>query len=80
MSTAGLRAPQVRRTRLDHPSTTTLAIEVAQTSRSRDLGLKAALSAAASVPEYWVVDLARNLLVVHRDPAGEAFRTIANQD
>jgi Uma2 family endonuclease len=67
-------------TRAEHPAIATLVIEVADSSRSRDLGLKTALYAAASVPEYWVVDLVRALVVVHRDPDGLTFRTITSHD
>lgn len=55
-----------------HPATATLVIEVAVSSQRRDLGVKPALYAAAGVPEYWVLDLDRRRLVVHRQPrAGE---------
>ncbi len=52
----------------DHPSTAQLVIEVADSSRSLDLGIKARLYAQASVPEYWVFDLQKAQLVVHRAP------------
>lgn len=35
-------------------------------SLARDLGVKAAVYAAAGVPEYWVVDLAGRRMLVHR--------------
>jgi Uma2 family endonuclease len=50
-----------------HPSTATLIIEVAVSSLERDLGVKRGLYAAAEVPEYWVLDLDRRRLVVHRN-------------
>lgn len=59
--------------RAAHPTTATLVIEVSQTSRRRDLGVKAALYAAGAIPEYWVVDLTRDRIVVHRDPRGSQF-------
>ena len=52
----------------DHPSTAQLVIEVADSSRRFDLGLKAQLYAAARLPEYWVVDLQHECVVVHREP------------
>ncbi|HUG83812.1 MAG TPA: Uma2 family endonuclease [Euzebya sp.] len=67
-------------TRTAHPSTASLVIEVARSSRATDLGLKAALYAAAGVPDYWVVDLVRDLVVVHRDPDAMTFRTITSHD
>ena len=62
--------------RAGHPTVASLVIEVAHTSRDRDLELKAGLYAAGGVPDYWVVDLVRRELVVHRDPAGSAYRSV----
>jgi Uma2 family endonuclease len=45
-----------------------LVVEVAQTSIRRDLGRKARDYAVWGVPEYWVVDLTRGQVVVHRGP------------
>jgi Uma2 family endonuclease len=53
-----------------------LAIEVADTSAAFDLSRKAVLYAAAGVPEYWVLDLSRRILVVHRQPSAAGYRLI----
>jgi Uma2 family endonuclease len=45
-----------------------LVIEVSDASLDFDLGLKANLYAAAKIPEYWVIDLAHQKLVVHLAP------------
>lgn len=66
--------------RAAHPTTANLVIEVSQTSRRRDLGVKAVLYAAAGVPDYWVVDLTRDRIVVHRDPSGSRFTSITSHD
>lgn len=68
-------APQVGH-RAAHPTTASLVIEVADSSRPTDLGLKAVLYAAAGIGDYWVVDLTRDELVVHREPAGTTFASI----
>ena len=62
----------------EHPSPADvlLLVEVAQSSLILDLGKKLRVYAAASIPEYWVVDLAKRVLVVHRDPAGGAYRDV----
>lgn len=60
-----------------HPTIASLVIEVAKASRAVDLGLKAALYASAGIPDYWVVDLLRGEIVVHRDPAVNTFASIA---
>ena len=52
----------------DHTSNVALVIEVADSSARRDLGLKARLYARAGIREYWVLDVSRRRLVVHRGP------------
>ena len=44
-----------------------LLIEIADDSRKRDLGYKAELYARQGVPEYWVVDLKKAVVVRHAD-------------
>jgi len=51
---------------MTHPSAALLVIEVAVSSRDPDLRLKPAVYAGA-VTEYWVVDLERSCVVVHRN-------------
>ena len=52
---------------LAHPAAAALVIEVADSSVDYDRGAKAALYAESAVDEYWVLDLARRVVVVHRD-------------
>ena len=59
-----------------HPGTATLAIEVAVSSRDRDLRQKPVLYAQAGIDEYWVVDLDAGLVVVHRNPKDEGYEAI----
>lgn len=61
-----------------HPSGNELllAVEVSDTSVAFDLSRKALLYAAAGVPEYWVLDLVRRILVVHRQPSAAGYRLI----
>jgi Uma2 family endonuclease len=53
-----------------------LIVEVADSSAGLDLSRKATLYAAAGVPEYWVVDLVRRMVVVHRRPDGVLYRLV----
>ena len=53
-----------------------LVIEVSDTTAAFDLSRKVALYASAGVPEYWVLDLSRRVLVVHRQPSGSACRLV----
>jgi Uma2 family endonuclease len=75
----GFRSPDlividpVGRDRL--PDTALIVIEVAQTSRSRDVG-KAAVYAAGGVAEYWIVDVDRDEVLVHRSPSASAYASV----
>jgi Uma2 family endonuclease len=60
----------------EHPSTASLVIEVADSTRAMDLGLKARLYAAAKLPEYWVVDLQTEKLVVHLEPKKGQYQRV----
>lgn len=53
-----------------------LVIEVSDSSRRMDLGQKAQWYAEAGIPEYWIVDLVRDKMIVHRDPAAGAYRQV----
>ena len=53
-----------------------LVAEVSVTTQDYDLGAKAALYATVGIPEYWVLDLAANRIVVHRDPTGQRYNSI----
>ena len=45
-------------------------IEVADSSRVRDLGLKKRMYARSQVTEYWVLDLTKSRLEVFTEPSG----------
>lgn len=53
-----------------------LVVEVADSSRRFDITQKAQWYAVAGIPEYWMVDLTRDLVVVHQDPAAGAYRDV----
>jgi Uma2 family endonuclease len=61
-----------------HPGTAALVIEIAVSSREHDLGRKAALYAEAGVGEYWVIDVERSVVVVHRDAHGDGWARVAS--
>lgn len=50
-----------------------LLIEVADSSLAGDCGEKAGLYAAASISDYWVVDVEGRSLIVHRNPEGDTY-------
>ncbi len=68
--------------RNEHPSPPDLLLvaEVSAITQDLDLGAKAALYASAGIPEYWVLDLTANRIVVHRDPIGERYNSIVAYD
>ena len=51
-----------------HPTSPVLVVEVAESSLARNRARKDPLYARAGVPDYWIVNLAGNVLEVHRDP------------
>lgn len=51
--------------------TVALLIEVSDSTLEIDLGRKADLYAEAGVPEYWVVDLNENRVLLHANPRGD---------
>lgn len=53
-----------------------LLVEVADDSRDRDLGYKAPLYARQGVPEYWVVDLGKQVVVRHSGPRENGYAAL----
>lgn len=53
-----------------------LLVEVSDSSRDRDLVLKAALYARHGVRHYWVLDAERRRLVLHAEPSAEGYRRV----
>lgn len=64
--------------RAQHPTSATLLIEVSRTSIRRDLAIKARIYAQGDVPDYWVIDLVRRRVVVHRDPRPDGYADVAS--
>jgi Uma2 family endonuclease len=54
----------------------TLLIEVSDDSLARDLGLKAGIYAHHGVRDYWVVDVERRRVIVHRRPSDDGYRSV----
>jgi Uma2 family endonuclease len=71
--------------RHQHPASASLVVEVSRSeeSRGKDLGRLPAVYARGGVPDYWVIDLSRRRLVVHRGPEGDGYteiRTLSPSD
>ena len=64
-----LRPPVCRyRAALPGPADVFLLVEVSDSTLARDREVKAPLYAAHGIPEYWLVDLDAQRVLVHRDP------------
>jgi Uma2 family endonuclease len=59
------------------PADLHLVVEVSDTSLGFDLTKKAALYARAGIIEYWAIDVAACRLVVHREPIGGRYASVA---
>lgn len=68
--------PRDRGTQNVRPQELLLLIEVASSSISYDLRVKARLYARAGVPEYWVVDAIRKTIRVHKAPRGGTYADV----
>lgn len=74
-----LRPPLTRyRSRRATPEDILLVIEVSDTSLGYDQGRKGPLYALAGIPEYWIVDLNTQQVLVARDPGPDGYRSIAS--
>ena len=59
------------------PQDLLLVVEVADTTLGFDLTTKAALYARAGILEYWVLDISGRRMIVHRDPQGGRYVSVA---
>ncbi len=62
--------------RFPGPDDLILVAEVSDSSLAYDLGPKVLLYAKASIPEYWVLDIAGRRLLVHRQPGQNGYADI----
>jgi Uma2 family endonuclease len=64
--------------RQEHPSPqdVLLIIEVSHSTLAFDLGPKLRAYATSGLSEYWVVDVQRQAIVVHRNPLGDNYQTV----
>jgi len=53
-----------------------LVVEVADSSLHKDRDVKPSIYAAARVPEYWLVDVKAEQVIIHTEPEGSEYRTL----
>lgn len=58
-----------------HPGRAHLVVEVSRTSLHRDRGPKARLYGMSCVDEYWIINLARSVVEVYREPQDGTWGT-----
>ena len=71
-----LREPSEKYSSNPQPEDILLAIEISDSTVRFDLGVKAKLYARAGIMEYWVVDIQKKQLVVHREPRSGVYASI----
>lgn len=69
------RLGQEYRTHHPYPENIFWVIEYSNSSLDKDLGIKADIYAAAGIPEYWVNNLKKNVLIVFRDPVDGKYQS-----
>ncbi len=62
------------------PEAIVLLVEVSDTTLSLDDTRKAALYARAGIQDFWILDINGRRIIVHREPTGDAFRSITAFD
>lgn len=62
--------------RRENPDTAVLVIEVSNSSLRDDLDRKPRIYARAGIPEYWVIDVKKREVVVHRNPSGARYKSV----
>lgn len=62
------------------PGDVLLLVEVADSTVLYDRNVKSRMYAHAAIPEYWVVDLPQNTVVVHLDPAAGDYSDVREYD
>jgi Uma2 family endonuclease len=71
-----LRRSDMRPGELPSPSACLLVVEVGDSTVDFDRHAKRLSYARAGIPEYWVIDLPAQMIVVHLEPAAEDYRRV----
>jgi Uma2 family endonuclease len=61
--------------RVEHPYSALLVIEVSTTSQQIDRNRKSEMYASTGVPVYWIVDTSTRSVEVRTDPGSDGYRT-----
>jgi Uma2 family endonuclease len=58
-----------------YPENIFWVMEYSNSSLDKDLGVKARIYASEGIPEYWVINLKQNVLIVFRDPVDGKYQS-----
>jgi len=75
-----LRLPLQELKRIPLPEDVPLIVEAAATTLSMDLSTKADLYARAGIPDYWVLDVEKRRMIVHRDPVAGKYSSVVYRE
>jgi Uma2 family endonuclease len=64
------------KTKYPEPQDVLLVIEAAESSFRKDQQLKLPVYARAGIPEYWIADLDKEVILVHRQPEGDVYQIV----
>ena len=62
--------------RMLRPDEVLLTIEISESTREREIGMKRMKYAAAGIPHYWVIDGERGVVHVHAEPVAGDYAAI----
>ncbi len=58
------------------PDEVLLIIELSESTLEYDQEVKLPAYAASGIPEYWIIDLKKDIILVHSEPSGEGYGNI----
>jgi Uma2 family endonuclease len=64
------------KTKLPEAPDVLLVIEAAESSLPRDQRIKMPVYSNVGIPEYWIADLEREVLIIHREPRGSGYKHV----
>ncbi len=68
--------PEGYKLKLPEAQDVCLVVEASESSLHFDQRIKLPIYAAAEIPEYWIADLEREILIVHREPTEGRYASI----
>ena len=70
------KRPDAYKSKLPEAEDVVLVIEAADSSLRKDQQLKLPVYAQAGISEYWIADLEKETILIHRQPEGGVYRVV----